>query len=101
MPELRYTGRAVSSREKTGFTTADCRLQRIYDAEGKVLYRNDSDFWTAEESEYVPMLKEGRIWVWNAVDLRQRRDDIPVYLQSSDRRRFQAGTITGYVRLLN
>ncbi len=47
------------------------------------------------------MLKEGRIWVWNAVDLRQRRDDIPVYSQSSDRRRFQAGTITGYVRLLN
>ena len=64
---------------KTGFTTADCRLQRIYDAEGKVLYRNDSDFWTAEESEYVPMLKEGRVWVWNAVDLSQQRDDIPVY----------------------
>ncbi len=60
MPELRYTGRApYPLARKTGFTTADCRLQRIYDAEGKVLYRNDSDFWTAEESEYVPYAERG------------------------------------------
>ena len=65
---------------RSGFTTSDCRLRRIYDAEGNVLYKDDSDFWAAEESEYVPMLKEGRVWVWNAVDLSRQRDDIPVYL---------------------
>ena len=64
---------------RSGFTTSDCRLRRIYDTEGKVLYKDDSDFWAAEESGYVPMLKEGRVWVWNAVDLSRQRDDIPVY----------------------
>ena len=41
--------------------------------------RADITFEAAAREGYVPLLKEGKVWVWNAADQGQRRDDVPVY----------------------
>ena len=41
--------------------------------------RADITFEAAANDGYVPLLKEGKVWVWNAADHGQRRDDVPVY----------------------
>lgn len=48
-------------------------LVSVRDKDGTYLY-NKSDY-----DDYTPILKEGKVWVWNAADHSQQRFDVPVY----------------------
>lgn len=47
--------------------------------DGEVLYTNDDYKQLLGDVGYKPLLKEGKVWVWNAADHSQQRFDVPVY----------------------
>ncbi len=58
--------------DNSAYPGIQSELVSVKDKDGTILYSKSGP-------EYVHLLKEGKVWIWNAADHGQRRDDVPVY----------------------
>ena len=65
--------------DNSRYPMLQCRLNRVFDGEGNVVYER-KDAWYPEKDIYegMPLLKVGKVWVWNGIN-RIENKEMPVY----------------------